>query len=391
MLDPAKLRPHYSAFLRAHERAGRILLTGHSHQAWPDVARAAMLEAFEDAAHFVDDKWDPAFAAADALRAGIASRIGADPDEIALAQNTHELVMRFLSALDRDRRHLVTTAGEFHTLDRQLHRLAEEGVEVTFVDAKDPSTLAERLASAVRDDTAAVLCSTVLFQTSSIVPHLGALATAARARGAHVLFDAYHAFQVVPFDVGGPSVTSLHPDAFVVGGGYKYAQLGEGNCFLRVPRAIASQMRPAITGWYASFGALADPRGAGLVRYPARPCDRFAGSTYDPTSHYRARAVLRFFDEHGMTVDALRATSLRQTARLLAGLDGFEVATPTADALRGGFVSVRVGDAPRVVARLREEGVWVDARGDFVRLGPAPYLTDDELDRGVAAFRRATR
>jgi hypothetical protein len=30
--------------------------------------------------------------------------------------------------------------------------------------------------------------------------------------------------------------------------------------------------------------------------------------------------------------------------------------------------------------------VFVDARGDVVRLGPAPYLTDAELDAGVAAL-----
>jgi len=367
-------RSHYSRFLRGD----RILLTGHSHQAWPDVARDAMVRAFDDAATFVDDKWGPAFAAADALRAGVAKRIGCAADEIALAPNTHDLVMRFLSALDLKRRHLVTTRGEFHTIDRQLHRLAEEGVEVTFVDASDASTLAERLVAATRSDTAAVLCSTVLFQTSTIVPHVDELVRGVRARGAHVLLDAYHAFQVVPF--------TAPPEAFVVGGGYKYAQLGEGNCFMRVPFA---DLRPVITGWFAGFGGLADPRGEGYVTYPRRAGERFAGSTYDPTSHYRARAVLEFFEQHGMTVEALRATSLRQTERILNGLEGFDVATPR-DA-RGGFVSVRVRDARHVVEGLRARNVFVDARGELVRLGPAPYLTDDEVDRGVAIFREVAR
>ncbi|MGZ3419611.1 MAG: aminotransferase class V-fold PLP-dependent enzyme [Polyangiales bacterium] len=377
MIDPARLRQHYSAFLRGD----RVLLTGHSHQAWPDVARAAQLEAFDDAAALVDDKWGAAFEAADAVRAAIASRIGAKADEIALAENTHSLLLRFLSALDlREKRHLVTTTGEFHTIDRQLKRLAEDGLlEVTWVDAGDVRTLADRLAAAVRSDTAAVLASTVLFQTSSIVPRLDELAKVARNKGAHVLFDAYHAFQVVPFALP-------HPEAFVVGGGYKYAQLGEGNCFLRVPNL--PDLRPAITGWFAGFGALADPRGAGRVPYPTRPCDRFAGSTYDPTSHYRARAVFRFFDEQGMTVEALRESSLRQTARIFSGLEGFDIATPRADAERAGFVSVRVNDAKRIHDALRAEHILVDFRGDFLRLGPAPYLLDEELDRGIAAFAR---
>ncbi len=391
-IDPASLRAHYGAFLRPD----RVLFTGHSHQAWPDVAREAMTRAFDDAALHVDDKWGPAFEAADALRIGVASRIGGSPDEIALAPNTHELVVRFLSAVaTRDemgeRRHLVTTAGEFHTIDRQLRRLVEEGVDVTFVDAADPGTLAERLVAALRPDTAAVLCSTVLFQSASIVPHLGALAEAAYARGTHVLFDAYHAFQVVPFDV------SFAPDAFFVGGGYKYAQLGEGNCFLRVPPS-ARALRPVITGWFAGFGTLADARGPGSggvprVPFPERLADRFAGSTYDPTSHYRARAVLRFFDEHGLSVEALRACSLRQTARILAGLDHprFDVVTPRDDAARANFVAVRVPDAKRVVDGLRAQCILVDARGDVVRLGPAPYLLDEEIDRGVAAFRALAR
>ena len=44
MIDGAALRSHYTAFVRPD----RVLLTGHSHQAWPDVARAALLECFDD-------------------------------------------------------------------------------------------------------------------------------------------------------------------------------------------------------------------------------------------------------------------------------------------------------------------------------------------------------
>jgi kynureninase len=365
------LRDHYRAFLTD----GRVLLTGHSHQAWPDVAREAMVRAFDDAAVHVDGKWGPAFEAAEALRRGVASRIGAEPGEIALAQNTHELVVRFLSALDHRRRHLVTTRGEFHTIDRQLHRLAEEGLDITFVDP-DP----DQIAGAVRDDTAAVLCSTVLFQTAAILPHVDELVSRVRAKGAHILLDAYHAFQVVPF--------RAPPEAFVVGGGYKYAQMGEGNCFLRVP-PVAREMRPVVTGWFAGFEALADPRGAGHVGYPPRAAERFAGSTYDPVSHYRARAVLEFFEQQGMTVEWLRETSLRQTARILDALDGFEVVTPRDR--RAGFVAVRVANAKAVVDGLRARQVLVDARGDLVRLGPAPYLSDDEIDRGVRAFIEEAR
>jgi selenocysteine lyase/cysteine desulfurase len=375
-IHPAALRAHYTAFLGAD----RILLTGHSHQAWPDVARQGQLEAFEAAARDVDDKWGEAFAVGGEVRGYIAEQFGASKDEIALGQNTHELVTRLLSALPlMTRRHIVTTTGEFHSAHRQLSRLAEEGVEVDWVEALPAETLADRMSSRIRSDTALVLVSSVLFETSSIVPHLGELAKRASEKGAELCIDAYHAFSVVPFTIAGGLES-----AFVVGGGYKYAQWGEGVCFLRVPSGCA--LRPIYTGWFSDFGSL-EHRGAGPVGYGDRGADRFAGSTYDPVSHYRARSVITFFRAQGLTIDALRACSLRQTARIIAGLDGFEIATPRDDDRRGGFVSVNLPDASAHAARLRAANIYVDARGDKLRFGPAPYLTDDEIDRALAVFR----
>lgn len=381
--DPRALRVHYEAFLRP----GRVLLTGHSHQAWPDVAREGLLASFDDAAAFVDDKWERAFAAADAVRDAVVARIGGRREDVALAGSTHELVARFLSSLDwRRRRHLVTTSGEFHSIDRQLRRLAEQGVEVTFVDAEPVTTLAERLAGALRDETAAVLASTVLFASGARVPSLRELVAAAERRGVCVLLDAYHAFNVVPFRIEdfGPA------PFFLVAGGYKYAQWGEGVCFMRVPPELAN-LRPVYTGWFAAFGHLAAPRSQREVPYGATGAARFAGSTYDPASHYRARAVADFFDAQGLTVPRLAAGYARQTERILTLLDGWEVRTPRQPEARGGFVAVRVANAAETVETLRARGVWVDARGDVVRLGPAPYITDEEIDAGVAAFREVAR
>ncbi len=380
-LDPASLRPHYSAFLTGE----RVLLTGHSHQAWPDVARQGQLRAWDDAARDVDDKWGAAMGMADRVRAGVATRIGASPDEIALGGSTHELVARFLSALDlRARPKLVTTRGEFHSAHRQLTRLAEAGIDVVMIDVAPIATLADRLAAAVDARTSAVLVSSVLFETSSIVPGLGALARHARGMGAEVLIDAYHAFGIVPF-----SVSDFGADVFVTAGGYKYAQWGEGACFLRVPSSCT--LRPVYTGWFSDFGHLAAPRDGGRVSYGTRPADRFAGSTYDPTSHYRAAAVLDFFDRHELTIPRLRALSLTQTERLLNGLDGFDVVTPREPDRRGGFVAVRLADAGRVVDVLKARGICTDARGDVLRFGPAPYVTDDEIDRAIRAVREVTR
>ena len=127
-----------------------------------------------------------------------------------------------------------------------------------------------------------------------------------------MLVDAYHSLNVVPFSVNGIE------HAFVVAGGYKYCQLGEGNCALRLPPGC--EMRPAVTGWFSEFAELSDAEAPGEVRY-GRGSARFAGSTFDPTSHYRSAAVLDFFEAQGLTPRLLRdrprhrRTSMFQAAR----------------------------------------------------------------------------
>jgi kynureninase len=49
------------------------------------------------------------------------------------------------------------------------------------------------------------------------------------------------------------------------------------------------------------------------------------------------------------------------------------------DERRGGFLAIRTNEAIDVAHRLRRHGVHSDARGNVLRLGPAPYLRDDQL------------
>src|SRR3989442_8234508 len=140
--SPNALAPHYGRFRVAE----RLLLTGHSHQAWPDCGFDGQSEAWADAAEHVDDKWERAFAKAERVRRGFAALLDDADGDIALGASTHELLVRFLSALPLVRRpRLVTTDDEFHTVRRQLDRLAEAGVAVVKLPYEPAGTLAERL------------------------------------------------------------------------------------------------------------------------------------------------------------------------------------------------------------------------------------------------------
>jgi kynureninase len=371
--------------LRFFRVAERLLLTGHLHQAWPDVARDGQLEAFEDASLHIDEKWEHAFGKAERVRDRF-RRLLEDDAPIALAQNTHELVTRFLSALDlRARPRLVTSAGEFHTLRRQLARLHEEGLEVARLEVEPVETLAERMAGAIDERTSAVLVSAVLFETARIVPQLEDLGRACAATGAELLVDVYHALGAVPFTAAEHGLET----AWIIGGGYKYLQLGEGNCFLRLPPQ-AETMRPVFTGWFAEFDELVAERGEAGVSY-GDGAARFAGATYDPTSHYRAARVFDFFAERGLTPKILRMVSQHQTGLLTRLVD--ELGVPEALLTRdrdtprerfGGFLALESPRAEELARELTREGVLVDARGRYLRLGPAPYLSDAQLEESIA-------
>ena len=385
---PNALAPHYARF-RVSER---LLLTGHSHQAWPDVGLAAQSEAWLDAAELVDDKWGKAFAKADQVKAGFARLLGDAGGGIALGANTHELLVRLLSALPlKTRPRLVTTDGEFHTIRRQLDRLAEEGVEIVKVPESPLETLPSRIAAAVDGRTAMVLVSAVFFDTGRIARGLRAVADRCRTEGSALLVDTYHALNVLPFSLAEEGLL----DAYVIGGGYKYCQLGEGNCFLRIP--VTCDLRPVITGWYSEFTALADKAPPGQVAY-GEGGERFAGATYDPTSHYRAVAVFDFFERQRLTPILLREVSQHQIGALATAFDALDLdprlvtrdrSVPLSEI--GGFLALRSPLATALTDKLRARGVLTDARGEVLRFGPAPYLTDQQLRDAIGMLGEVAR
>ncbi len=121
---------------------------------------------------------------------------------------------------------------------------------------------------------------------------------------------------------------------------------------------------------------------------------RFAGSTFDPTAHYRAAAVMDFFEEQGLTPDFLREVSLHQVGLLIRTFRSLDL-DPGVVRLddgveaegRGGFLALDAPDAAGLSRALRERGVRTDARGEILRFGPAPYLDDDQIVEAMETLK----
>lgn len=381
-----RLIPHYSRF-RVSER---LLFTGHSHQAWPDVAREGQTEYFDVCADQVDKKWEKSFEKTEILRDYLRDYYD-DPDGFyCREESTHFLLVSLMSSFDlKNKPKIISTDAEFHSMHRQLKRLEEEGLEVERVAIAPDVSFAERIIGEIDDRTSAIMLSRVYFQTSLINTHLTEIAAAARKHGISLVIDDYHGTNVVPLSIREAGLE----DCFILIGGYKYLQWGEANCFLRFPKDC--ELRPAVTGWFASFSTLDHPRTGGPVEYDHAD-QRFASATYDPSSQFRAAKVVEFFREQGLTPDVLRRQYSAQVEMLRSlflqqDFDPEKIRLTHSEPFskNGGFLSLTSPKARELRADLLARNVFTDARNEILRLGPAPYTTEQQIEAMIGELRQS--
>lgn len=356
-------------FSRALESApGRLHFASHSHHLWPDASWLGQAQAWNDAARLADRKWDKVFGEVipEAQRHIAAELSLPRPETLAFAPNTHEFLVRIVSALPMDCPRVLATDGEFHSFRRQALRWAEAGrIALTLVPREE---LAARARSGGFD---LIFASQVQFNTGQPVEGLAGLADLSRPEGPWLVIDGYHGFMAAPTDL-----SAIAARAFYLAGGYKYAMAGEGVCFLHAPPGFAP--RPEVTGWYAAFDDLAAQQGG--VGY-APDGGRFLGSTFDPTGLYRLNAVQRMLAVQGLSTGVISAHCDGLKARFLAADPLPELTQASAPCAR--FLAFQGPTAAVVHSALDRAGVITDLRGDVLRIGFGLYQNEEDVDRLV--------
>jgi selenocysteine lyase/cysteine desulfurase len=361
----------------------RLHFAAHSHHLWPDASFDGHLQAWQDAARLADRKWDKVM---DEIwpeaQAHIARELGTgDPDSIVFSSNTHDFLIRLVTAAPRsgDRLRVLTTDGEFHSARRQLSRWQEEGrVEVERIATEPFDSFSERFLTAARGHDF-VLVSQVLFGSGRIFERVEELAALGHPNGPWVVIDGYHAFMALDQPFGEEAART----AFYLGGGYKYAMSGEGCAFLHAPPGFGP--RPPVTGWFAEFEDLSLPPGS--VGY-ARDARRFLGATFDPSALYRFNAVQRMLRDQRLSTDRVTihtAGLQRRLLEALAGtsLAGAELLNPLDGTPHARFLAFRSPHAQRWYEQLMAKNCMTDVRGDVLRIGFAIYHDEPDVARLV--------
>jgi kynureninase len=314
----------------------------------------------------------------------IAPLIGADPGQVVMVGNVTLGQATVLSALDYppDRNRIVMTALDFPSVRYVYDRLATRlGAEIVVVPpaADGISVDADAVVAAIDERTRLVCISHVLFR-SAFVMDVAPIARRAHAVGALVSLDAFHSVGVMPVDV-----KSLGVD-FLTAGVLKWLCGGPGGCFLYVAPGAAAALEPSLTGWQAHdhpFAFESEMAYTGGIY-------RWLNGTPPIPALFAAIEGPRIVKRAG--VDAIRAKSLRQTARLveLADARGYPVNVPRDPVRRGGTVAFDVPHAFEVSEYLLSHNVLVDFRPNAgIRVAPHFYTSDEELEAAVAMMDEA--
>ncbi len=362
------IAPLFSQVLSRDE----IYLANHSlgrplDQAMHDVAEGLSLWQ-----HRMDDAWESWLTEQQHYRARIASLIGAPRADCVVPKTSAGQGLRAVLNSYREPIRVVTTRGEFDSIDFILKQYQAMGrIALHYVE---PNTAGdydiEALIAAITPGTDLVVVSQVMFTTAQILANLEHVIRHGHDVGARVLVDVYHAVGVIPVDVG-----HLACD-FAIGGSYKYLRGGPGACWLYVsPHSIGQGLTTLDTGWFAKAEPFAYERPDPL-RFGAGG-DAWLESTPPVLTYYQSRSGQEFLAAIG--VERLRAYSLGQLQRLKQALAAHGIASQGADHRHGAFLSVHHPRAPEIARGLKALGVNIDARGERLRLCPDLLNTDAEL------------
>lgn len=315
------------------------------------------------------------FTLAQQIGGKLAHLLGAQPDEVILADSTSVNLYKLTAAAWQARpgRHKIVSddlnfPSDLYIFQGALNNRGWLQI-VPSPDGIHGPTAA--LAQALNEDTALLSLSHTAFK-SGYTYDMAALTEQAHRVGALALWDLSHSVGAVPIDLNGSGVD------LAVGCTYKYVNGGPGApAFLYVRRDLQEELRQPIAGWFGQQNQFA----LDLHYQASAGITRFLTGTPPLLSLAAVEPGVDLLVDAG--ISRLRAKSIQQTEYLIALWQawlqplGFTLNSPRDAAQRGSHVSLGHAEAARIDRALIEQmNVLPDfRRPDNLRLGIAPLYT----------------
>jgi len=309
------------------------------------------------------------------VAAKLARLVGAEPNELLVADSTSVCLFKLISAAAGarpERRTILTQKGNFPTDTYVAQGVADMlGLELKAVAA-------DKVLKAINRDTAVVTLTHVDYRSAGI-HDMRAINEAAHAADALTVWDLSHTAGALELDLNAAGCD------LAVGCGYKYLNGGPGApAFIFVASRLQDSLRPPLQGWMGH----AEPFAFDEAYRPAEGMARFLTGTPSILALAALFVGLSTFDEIAMR--DLQAKSRRLSQLFIDEVEascGGEVtlASPRDAGSRGSHVVFAHPNGYAVMQALIARGVIGDFRApDLMRFGFAPLYNSFAETVGAA-------
>ncbi|MEW6632498.1 MAG: aminotransferase class V-fold PLP-dependent enzyme [Pseudomonadota bacterium] len=232
-----------------------------------------------------------------------------------------------------------------------------------------------------QDDVGLALL-TFVTSTASHRCDIERLAAHGRAMGSIVGVDVTQGIGVAPFSV------AATPVDFVVSTSLKWLCGSSGAGILQVAPDLLAACRPELRGWFSQPNPFSWDLDAFAYADDAR---RFDHGTPAILASVASLPGLEWVERTG--VAAIRAQNAALVERIIGAAleNGWAVRSPLDATERGGSVMLGLPqgvEAARIVAALRGEQLYCDARGTTLRLSPGMVTTEKAIDALIAQLKK---
>jgi kynureninase len=375
--DPlARFRSHF-----AHPDANLVYVDGNSLGRMP---HASLALADELIARQWGDRlirsWNEGwFDAPERIGAKIAALIGAQPDEVIVADSTSVNFFKLLvaglrhsRARDGRRTRVLTDdlnfPSDLYVIQEAIDLLGNRHALQLLRSPDGIHGPLDELRQVLAGDVALLTLSHTVFK-SGFTYDMAEVTRLAHDSGALVLWDLSHSAGSIPIDLNAAGAD------LAVGCTYKYLNGGPGApAFLYIRRDLQEQLANPIAGWMGQANLF----DFGLEHKPASGLRRFLSGTPPVLSLALIEVGVDLLLAAGM--DVLRAKSVQQTEYLVALWEamleplGYTLNSPRNPAWRGSHISLGHREGLRIdLALIRDCNVLPDFRyPDNIRIGIAP-------------------
>ena len=325
----------------------------------------------------------------EAARLAVAAAVGAAPEEVALTRGATEALQLLIGGYNKLQPGdtVLYSDLDYDSMQYAMNWLKERrGVNVVKFSIPEPASRAAVLQTYQKvladHPKAALLLLTHISHRTGLVMPVAEIAALARSRGVDVVLDAAHSWGQIDF-----KVQDLGVD-FIGFNLHKWigAPLGVGFMYVAKSRLADIDRAMGDEDW-----APTDIR------------SRVHTGTYNFASVLALPGALALHQQIGPRAKAMRLRHLRDYwVSRVRGFKGLEILTPDEPGMAAGITSFRLAgkgtaaDNNAIVAQLRDQfGVFTVrragvAKGQCIRVSPAIYTSEADLDRLVQGLRAVT-